>query len=84
MSLTNTLASAGTPADKLDVSAVCTVELSAAGAKITSVDLTVNGTVPGIDAAAFEKATQTAEQSCPVSNALRNNVAITIHPQLQQ
>ena len=84
MSLTNTLASSGTPADKLDVSAVCTVELSASGAKITGVDLTINGKVPGIDAAAFEKATQTAEQSCPVSNALRNNVAITIHPQLEQ
>jgi osmotically inducible protein OsmC len=45
-------------------------------------DLNVRGTVPGIDAAAFEQAAQTAEQRCPVSNALRNNVEIRVHAQL--
>ncbi len=84
MGLTNSLATSGTPATKLDVSAVCTLELSATGLKIQSMDLTVNGNVPGIDAAAFEKAAQVAEQNCPVSNALRNNLEIRVHAQLEQ
>ena len=83
MGLANSLAQSGTPATKLDVSAVCTLELSAKGLKIQSMDLTVNGTVPGLDAGAFEKAAQVAEQNCPVSNALRNNLEIRVHAQLQ-
>ena len=84
MGLAHGLAQSGTPATKLDVNAVCTLELSASGLKIQSMDLTVNGSVPGIDAAAFEKAAQVAEQNCPVSNALRNNLEIRVHATLEQ
>ncbi|GAC1391593.1 MAG: OsmC family protein [Ktedonobacteraceae bacterium] len=84
MGLAHGLAQSGTPATKLDVNAVCTLELSASGLKIQSVDLTVNGVVPGLDEAGFEKAAQVAEQSCPVSNALRNNLEIRVHAQLDQ
>src|SRR5947209_10377195 len=68
MGLANTLANSGTPVTKLNVEAVCTLNLTAQGLKIESMDLDVQGTVPGIDAAAFEQAAQTAEQTCPVSN----------------
>jgi lipoyl-dependent peroxiredoxin len=44
----------------------------------------VRGSVPGLDETAFEKAAQVAEQTCPVSNALRNNVEIRVHAQLIQ
>ncbi|GAC1651135.1 MAG: OsmC family protein [Ktedonobacteraceae bacterium] len=84
MGLANGLAQGGTPATKLDVSAVCTLELSASGLKIQSMDLTVNGSVPGLDAEAFEKAAQVAEQNCPVSNALRNNLVIRVQAHLEQ
>ena len=84
MGLAHGLAQSGTPATTLDVNAVCTLELSASGLKIQSMDLTVNGAVPGLDAAAFEKAALVAEQNCPVSNALRNNIEIRVHAQLQQ
>ena len=83
MSLSNTLAQSGTPAQTLTIDAVCTANLSASGLKIESVNLTVRGSVPGLDAAGFEKAAQTAEQNCPVSNALRNNVAISVNAQLE-
>ncbi|HLJ34017.1 MAG TPA: OsmC family peroxiredoxin [Ktedonobacteraceae bacterium] len=82
MGLAHGLATSGTPAEKLDVEAVCTLELSASGPKIRSMDLTVRGSVPGLDEAAFDKAAQVAEQNCPVSNALRNNVDIRVHAQL--
>lgn len=82
MGLANTLATSGTPVQKLDVEAVCTLELSASGLKIQSMVLNVRGNVPGIDAQTFEQAAQKAEQTCPVSNALRNNVAISVQAQL--
>ena len=84
MSLSNTLASSGTPAQMLEVNAVCTANLSASGLKIESVNLSVRGKVSGLDAAGFEQAARTAEQNCPVSNALRNNVAISVNAQLDQ
>lgn len=84
MGLAHSLAQSSTPATKLDVNAVCTLELSASGLKIQSMDLTVNGSVPGLDAAAFEKAAQVAEQNCPVSNALRNNLEIRVQAHLEQ
>jgi lipoyl-dependent peroxiredoxin len=60
----------------------CTVtgEKTDAGLKILSstLDLTVGG-LTGMDAAAFEKMAREAEGKCPVSNALRGNVAITVN-----
>jgi len=39
--------------------------------------------VPGLDEAGFEKVAQQAEQGCPVSNALRNNVQIRVNAHLE-
>jgi osmotically inducible protein OsmC len=44
----------------------------------------VHGKVPGLEPAGYESAAQAAEQGCPVANALRNNVAITINATLDQ
>ena len=82
MGLAHGLATSGTPATRLNVDAVCTLNLSQEGPKIQSMDLTVEGSVPGLDQAAFEQAAQVAEQRCPVSNALRNNVEIRVHARL--
>ncbi len=84
MGLAHGLAQSGTPAEKLDVNAVCTLELSPSGLKIQSMDLNVKGKVSGLDAAGFEKAAQVADQNCPVSNALRNNLQIRVNAQLEQ
>ena len=82
MAFSHTLAQAGTPAERLLVNAVCTFEQVEAGFKITTMDLDVRGKVPGLDEAGFEKAAQQAEQGCPVSNALRNNVQIRVKAHL--
>lgn len=82
MAFSHTLAQAGTPAERLLVNAVCTFEQVEGGFKITTMDLDVRGRVPGLDEAGFEKAAQQAEQGCPVSNALRNNVQIRVKAHL--
>jgi osmotically inducible protein OsmC len=83
MAFSHTLAQAGTPAERLSVSATCTFEQVEGGFKISTMDLDARGKVPGLDEAGFEKAAQQAEQGCPVSNALRNNVQIRVNAHLE-
>jgi|SRR5689334_1351474 lipoyl-dependent peroxiredoxin len=78
MALSHTLAGAGTPPERLEVSATCRFEPSGEGFGITSIDLHVQGTVPGLDQAGFARAAEQGEEGCPVSNALRGNVAIAL------
>ncbi len=83
MALSNTLAKQGTPPARLDISATCTFDFGGpAGAKITSMELVVRGVVPGLDQQGFEEAARKGEQGCPVSNALRNNVDISVKAEL--
>lgn len=83
MAFSNTLATRGTPATRLDVTATCTFAPRPEGGwKIASMDLHVRGVVPGLDAAAFTEAAQAGEQGCPVSGALRNNVQINLNAEL--
>jgi osmotically inducible protein OsmC len=83
MAFSHALAEAGTPATRLTVNAVCTFEQVENGFKISTMDLDVKGNVPGLDEAGFEKAAGQAEQGCPVSNALRNNVEIRLNAHLE-
>ncbi|HZU69023.1 MAG TPA: OsmC family peroxiredoxin [Ktedonobacteraceae bacterium] len=83
MAFSHALAQAGTPAESLNVNATCTFEQVEGGFKITTMNLDVKGKVPGMDEASFEKAAQQAEQGCPVSNALRNNVQIRLNAHLE-
>jgi osmotically inducible protein OsmC len=83
MAFSNTLARAGTPAERLAVSAVCAFEQVEGGYKVTTMDLDVRGRVPGLDQVGFEKVAQQAEQGCPISNALRNNVQIRVAAHLE-
>ena len=81
MALSNALAEGGHPAERLDVSATVTVSLDG-GPRVSSSHITVRGAVPGIDADAFAQAVAAAEDGCPVSNALKGNVEITVDAQL--
>ena len=83
MALALTLTEADNRPERLQVAATCTLEEVAGKPRITRMDLEVRGRVPGLDAAAFERAARQAEQLCPVSNALRNNVAIHLNAHLE-
>lgn len=67
MAFSNALAKNDTPAEKLEVSAVVTF---VPGTGITKSALSVIGTVPGIDEAAFVELAEGAKAGCPVSQAL--------------
>jgi osmotically inducible protein OsmC len=80
MALSHTLAQRGTPPTSLHATAVATF---VPGTGVTSVDLSVSGQVPGLDQAGFEEAARAGEQGCPISNAIRNNVAINLTARLE-
>jgi osmotically inducible protein OsmC len=80
MALSNGLAKAGNPPEQLDTSATVTF---VPGTGITKSALTVVGRVPGMDEAAFQDAAEDAKENCPVSNALKNNVELTLDARLQ-
>jgi lipoyl-dependent peroxiredoxin len=70
MALANGLAQAGHAPTRLETDAVCTLDQTGAGFRITTMHLSVRGEVEGIDDAAFQQAAQEAKEGCPVSNAL--------------
>ena len=82
MALSNGLAQAGTPSEKLEVSATVTFQQIEAGWKVASSALTVKGTVPGADAAGFRQAAEAAKDGCPISGALQGNVALSVEATL--
>jgi osmotically inducible protein OsmC len=75
MALANELSSRGHPPARLDVQATCTFR---PGKGITTMALDVSADVPGVDQAGFKEGLDAAEGSCPVSNALRGNVEISV------
>ena len=81
MALSAGLSREGQTVDRLEVTAKCTFSLDN-GPKITTMDLHVRGTVPGMDADAFRQAAEQAGQNCPVSQALKGNVTHNITAEL--
>ena len=77
MSLANGLAKAGTPADRLEVTAQVHIEKGETGLGITRSELRVRGT-GSFDEAAFKAAAETAKAGCPVSRALHPDVKVTL------
>lgn len=82
MALSFGLAGAGKPPKKLEVSASVTFDKVEAGWRVTSSALTVRGVVPGMDAAGFRKAADAAKDGCPISQALKGNVKLSVEATL--
>ena len=82
MALSNGLAKAGHPPTRLETTATVTFDKVGDGWSVTSSDIEVRGTVPGIDAAAFAKAAEDAKDGCPISRALKGNVKLGVRATL--
>lgn len=73
------LAGAGTPPERLEVSAEVTFgPKDGGGFEVKSSALTVKGTVPGIDQEAFAAAAEGAKDGCPISGAMAGNVELSV------
>ena len=83
MALSHTLNEAGHPPERLQVSSVVTVEQVPGGIKVGESRLEVRGRVLGLDQAGFEEMAKKGEQGCPISNALRASVNISLKATLE-
>jgi osmotically inducible protein OsmC len=84
MALSGALGRAGTPPERLDVSAEVTFDKLEAGWRVVSSALTVRGRVPGMSAADFTAAAEGAKDGCPISQALKGNVALSVEATLEE
>ena len=82
MAFSARLANNGTPAAKLSVNATVSFDKGDAGWAITKSAITVRGEVPGIDQAKFAELAEDAKNNCPVSQALKGNVALSVEATL--
>jgi osmotically inducible protein OsmC len=83
MALSGGLERAGKVPTRIATTASCTIERVGDAFRITKMKLVTRGTVPGLDAAGFAAAAETAKNGCPVSNALKGNVAFELDAQLE-
>jgi osmotically inducible protein OsmC len=82
MALAAQLEGNGTPATRVETTAVCTVEKAGPGFKITTMRLTTRATVPNVDAAKFQELANAAKEGCPVSQALKGNLNVIMEASL--
>jgi osmotically inducible protein OsmC len=79
MAFSNGLSKAGHQVERLDTTAE--IEF-VPGKGITRVALSVRGRVKNIDGMEFERLAEEAKTGCPVSQAMKNNVEITLDARL--
>jgi osmotically inducible protein OsmC len=82
MALANVLAQAGTPPTKLEAEATSTFDKTPDGFRLTTMRLTIRGQVEGLDEDSFRSAAEEAKENCPVSQALKGNVEVTVDASL--
>jgi osmotically inducible protein OsmC len=80
MALSHELSEAGNKPEQL--AATATVDF-VPGEGVKSSHIVVVGRVPGIDAAQFEEAAQSAGKNCPISGALTGNIEISVDATLE-
>ena len=80
MVLTNTLGKQGGTSSRVRVRATVSADKSDAGIRVTTshLEATVEG-LQGIDPSTLQELAAGAEKSCPISNAIRGSVEITVN-----
>ena len=76
MALSLMLGEAGLTAEKMETSAVVTLEQQEGGFAITASKLTLKAQSPGADAATFQELAAKAKAGCPVSKLLKADISL--------
>jgi osmotically inducible protein OsmC len=83
MALSADLAKAGSPPERLDVTANVTLDMVDGAPTVTTSALTVRGRVPGLDVDGFREAARGAGRNCPISRLLKG-AEITVDATLER
>lgn len=84
MALSAELGRARTPPESLEVTATVTFDRVGEGFKVVSSALEVRGRVPNAEDAAFQQAAESAKNNCPISQALKGNVDLSVKATLEK
>ncbi|WIA55847.1 OsmC family protein [Sphingobium sp. WTD-1] len=76
MALSLILGEAGLTAEKMETSAVVTLEQREGGFAITASKLTLKAKIPGADDATFQELAAKAKAGCPVSKLLKADISL--------
>lgn len=82
MALSAGLAKAGTPPERLEVTATVTFDKVGDAWTVVSSELDLVARIAGIDQAAFLRAAEDAKDNCPISRALKGNVKLSVKASL--
>jgi len=83
MAFSSDLTKAGFKPESLNVVSEVTLDLVDGKRTVVSSKLTVRGRVPGIDPAQFSEIAAGAKDGCPISRALKGNVALSVEATLE-
>jgi osmotically inducible protein OsmC len=83
MALSLGLETAGSPPKAIQTSANVKLDKDGDGFTITSIELTTEADVPGMDAAKFQAVAEATKKGCPVSKALAGVKTITLNATLK-
>lgn len=83
MALSLSLEKAGSPPKMIRTSASVKLDKDGEGFTITTIDLTTEADVPGLDAAKFQQVAEATKKACPVSKALAGVGSITLAASLK-
>jgi osmotically inducible protein OsmC len=83
MAFSGALGRAGTPPERLSVTADVTFDKLEAGWRVVSSHLTVRGVATGMSNDDFVAAAEGARDGCPISQALAGNVALSVDAALE-
>jgi lipoyl-dependent peroxiredoxin len=78
MALAGGLARAETPPQHLEAEATATFDKVGEGFQMTTMRITIRGQVDGLDEDGFRQAAEQAKENCPVSQALKGNVEVSL------
>lgn len=76
MALSLILGEAGLTAEKMETSAVVTLEKQDDGFAVTASHLTLKATIPGTDEATFQELAAKAKAGCPISKLLKADISL--------
>ncbi|HEV2903212.1 MAG TPA: OsmC family peroxiredoxin [Gaiellaceae bacterium] len=82
MALAAGLAGAGTSPQRLETEATATFDKVGDGFRMTTMRISIRGEVEGLDEDGFRQAAEQAKENCPVSQALKGNVEVSLDASL--
>lgn len=83
MAFSSRLAKAGHPPERLEVRSDVSFSKGDDGWRVSRSHLTVNARIPGIDEETFQQAAESARDGCPISQALKGNVELSVQATLE-